>query len=99
MTQDLPIIVLDNYGDGPLDTGASSQFGSAGARPEFVDAMFMQFGGSGGPVSLSSTPDIATRSGIHVRGQSTASFDKTVKSKLHEARQRLGRMLEPRDFQ
>jgi RNA polymerase sigma factor (sigma-70 family) len=25
--------------------------------------------------------------------------DKTVKSRLHEARQRLGRMLEPRDFQ
>ena len=77
VSQDLPILVLDNYGGGPLDTGVSGQFGTTGSRLEFVDAIFMQFDGTGGPVSLSSTPDIATRAGIHVRGQSTASFDKT----------------------
>jgi len=64
---DLPIVLLDDYGAGPLSTWDR----------RFVPAAFMSFGLEGGVASLSATPEVATRAGIHVRGQSTAFFDKT----------------------
>ena len=63
---DLPILLMDDYGAGDLD-------------PEnrvFTDVAFMTFGLEGGVTSLSSTPAVATRAAFHIRGQSTASFDK-----------------------
>jgi hypothetical protein len=65
---DLPIILIDTYGSGELPTGANERV--------FEDAAFMAFEAEGGAASLSATPSIATRSGIHIRGQSTAMFEK-----------------------
>lgn len=63
---DLPLVVLDAYG--------------GGAPPEqsrdFYDAAFLLFAPNGGAASLSTPPALATRAGFHVRGQSSASFDK-----------------------
>ncbi|MBN1962057.1 MAG: CotH kinase family protein [Deltaproteobacteria bacterium] len=64
---DLPIIVLDNFGAGQLST----------ENREFVPAIIMSFSLNNGKASLSSTPEVATRAGIHIRGQSSASFEKT----------------------
>jgi hypothetical protein len=63
---DLPIILLDNYGAGELDPN----------NRVHVDAAFMAFGLEGGFASLSATPTVATRAAFHVRGQSTAMFEK-----------------------
>jgi hypothetical protein len=65
-TLDLPIVLLNNYGGGPLDN----------QNRVFVDAAFMTFGTDGGTASLSAAPDLVSRAGIHVRGQSTAMFAK-----------------------
>ncbi len=63
---DVPILLMDNYGEGDLDPN----------NRVFVDSAFMTFGLEGGAASLSATPAIATRAAFHIRGQSTASFDK-----------------------
>ncbi len=61
---DLPVIVLDSYGAG---------------RPgrEYLDAAAMVFDPAGGTTSLAAAPALATRAGFHLRGQSSATFDKT----------------------
>jgi hypothetical protein len=66
MPVDLPIVVIDAYGHGPLSNDDRS----------FVDAAFMTFDSSGGSTSLSSPPSLATRAGFHIRGQSSAMFAK-----------------------
>ncbi len=58
---DIPIMVLDTYGAPAPDR-------------EYVDAAFMMFETPG--ASLSDTPTIASRAGFHLRGQSTAMFEK-----------------------
>ena len=63
---DLPIVLIDSYGGGELDSESR----------EFVNAAFMTFGTNGGTASFSAAPDVASRAGIHVRGQSTAMFPK-----------------------
>jgi hypothetical protein len=63
ITLDLPIVVIDNFGQG--EPGR-----------EYVRAIFMVFDTQGGEASLSQPPDVATRSGFHLRGQSSAYFDK-----------------------
>ena len=62
---DLPLIVVDAYGAG---------------RPgrEYVDAATMVFGASAGAAtSLGEAPAVATRSGVRLRGNSSATFEKT----------------------
>ncbi|GAA4439996.1 CotH kinase family protein [Phytohabitans houttuyneae] len=62
---DLPLVVVDAYGAG---------------RPgrEYVNAATMVFGASAGAAtSLSAAPAVATRSGIRLRGNSSATFEKT----------------------
>jgi hypothetical protein len=60
---DLPLLVLDAYGAG---------------RPQhtFKDIAAMVISPQNGVASLSTAPDVATRAGYHLRGQSSLSFDK-----------------------
>jgi hypothetical protein len=65
-TSDLPIVVVDGYGGGkPSD------------KRVFRDAAVLIFEPSAGMASLANAPALSTRAGYHVRGQSSASFDKT----------------------
>lgn len=62
-SSELPILVVDGYGGGkPAD------------KEVYLRAAFMLFEPSGGVASLSALPKVATRSGYHVRGQSSAGF-------------------------
>ncbi|MCA2218441.1 CotH kinase family protein [Jidongwangia harbinensis] len=60
---DLPLMLIDNYGKGKPGR-------------EYVDAAAMVFDTAGGRTSLSAAPTVATRAGIHLRGQSSAMFEK-----------------------
>ncbi len=64
---DLPIVVLDSYGSGDLDP----------QNREYVDAAFLAIEPTAGVASLADPPAVATPAGFHVRGQSTAMFEKT----------------------
>ena len=61
---DLPVLLIDGYGAG---------------RPqrEYFDAATMLFEPTGGTTSLNAAPTVATRSGYHLRGNSSAMFEKT----------------------
>jgi hypothetical protein len=65
-SSDLPILVVDGYGGGKPED-----------KEVYLRAAFMLFEPSGGMASLSSLPTVATRSGFHVRGQSSAGFPQT----------------------
>ena len=62
-THDLPLVVMDAYGGGKP------------AR-EYKDVSVMVMDASGGTSSLAQTPALTTRGGFHLRGQSSANFDK-----------------------
>jgi len=65
-TSDLPIVLVDGYGTGkPTDKTIS------------VDAAVMIFEPVDGSATLTALPTLASRSGYHVRGQSSASFPQT----------------------
>ncbi|GAA2691466.1 MULTISPECIES: CotH kinase family protein [Actinosynnema] len=62
---DLPVVLVDTYGAGKPGR-------------EYLDSTTMIFQpGAGGTTSLASAPAVATRAGAKLRGQSSASFDKT----------------------
>lgn len=67
-THDIPVLVLDSYGSGKLPTEA--------AQRKFVDVGVLGFAPSGGTASLAGTPTIASMAAFHVRGNSSAMFDK-----------------------
>lgn len=60
---DLPLMLIDDYGRGKPGR-------------EYVDAAAMVFDTTGGRTSLAGTPAVASRAGIHLRGQSSAMFEK-----------------------
>ncbi|GAB7036728.1 MULTISPECIES: CotH kinase family protein [Catenuloplanes] len=61
---DLPLVLIDDYGKGKPGR-------------EYVDAAVMLFDpGTAGTTSLAAAPAVATRAGVHLRGQSSAMFDK-----------------------
>jgi hypothetical protein len=62
-THDLPVLVLDDYGKGKPGR-------------EYVDTAVMEFTPTGSTTSLSSTPSLVSRAGVHLRGQSSATFAK-----------------------
>lgn len=75
-TLDLPLVVLDNYGQGPVvDENSFSQPASAD-RP-VVSGAFLVYGLENGAASFANAPEVATRAAFHVRGQSSATFPKT----------------------
>ncbi|MFI9010902.1 CotH kinase family protein [Actinosynnema sp. NPDC053489] len=64
-THDLPIVAIDSYGAGK-------------PQREYFDGATMIFEPPpGGTTSLAATPAVATRAGFKLRGQSSASFEKT----------------------
>ncbi len=65
-THDLPILVLDSYGSGELDT----------VEREWVEVGVLAFELVDGSASLSDSPSIANLAGFHIRGNSSAMFDK-----------------------
>ena len=64
VSSDLPMIVIDDYGAGPPGPDM------------YDDAALMIFEPRGGTASLENPPALAARAGIHVRGQTSAEFDK-----------------------
>jgi hypothetical protein len=62
---DLPILVMDVYGAGKPKT-------------DYVDAAVLAIDPTNGVTSLSAAPSIASRAGVHVRGQSSAEYEKTA---------------------
>lgn len=81
-THDLPVIVLDSYGKAlpmPAMIGGGPRPGGSGGAPamdENVHAAFLSIETNNGSASLSSTPTVATGAAFHIRGQSSASYDK-----------------------
>jgi hypothetical protein len=67
-THDLPLILLDSYGSGPLPT--------AEAQRQDVSVAFLSFALSDGAATLSSRPTAASFATFHVRGQSSTMFAK-----------------------
>jgi hypothetical protein len=65
-TSDLPIVVVDGYGAGKPED-----------KDTYLDAAVMLFEVSGGMASIAALPNVATRAGYHVRGQSSANFPQT----------------------
>ncbi|TNH30591.1 spore coat protein CotH [Micromonospora orduensis] len=62
---DLPVVVVDSYGAGRPDR-------------EYLDATTMIFPPSaGGSPTLAAAPTVATRAGFRLRGNSSATFEKT----------------------
>lgn len=65
---DLPVLVLDSYGSGKLPTEATQR--------EFVDVGVLGFYADLGNVTLADRPRLASLGAFHVRGNSSAMFDK-----------------------
>lgn len=62
---DLPVLILDAYGGGKPD------------HDNYKDVAVMLMEPNNNEASLLQTPTFATRGGFHVRGQSSANFEKT----------------------
>ena len=62
-THDLPVLLMDAYGQGKPGR-------------EYIDVAVMEFQPTGGSTTLSAPPTLASRAGFHLRGQSTAMFEK-----------------------
>lgn len=65
-TSDLPLVVVDGYGGGKPEN-----------KQVFLPATVLVYEPVAGTASLSATPAVSTRAGYHVRGQSSATFEKT----------------------
>ncbi|UJP40070.1 CotH kinase family protein [Cellulomonas palmilytica] len=62
-THDLPVLVVDNYGTGAVGD-------------DWRNAAFLSFEPTGGTTSLSAAPELVSRAGYHLRGQSSRMFAK-----------------------
>ncbi|MDQ2086135.1 carbohydrate-binding domain-containing protein [Herbivorax sp. ANBcel31] len=62
-SHDIPVLILDAYGQSKPDR-------------EYIDAAFMLIEPDGNEVSFLEEPDVATRAGFKLRGQSSANFEK-----------------------
>jgi hypothetical protein len=66
LTSDLPIVLVDGYGTGKPED-----------KDVYRDVAFMVFEPQNGTTTLTVLPNLATRGGYHVRGQSSANFPQT----------------------
>ncbi len=71
VTSDIPIIIMDGYGAGKPPTEPGPE------KVIFRDLGIMLFEPTAGEASISAAPTWAARAGYHVRGQSSANFEKT----------------------
>jgi hypothetical protein len=67
VSSDIPLVIMEGYGAGkpPVDD-----------KENFMDLAFMLFEPAGGTSAISALPTVATRAGYHIRGQSSANFEK-----------------------
>ncbi len=70
-SSDIPLVIMEAYGAGKPTTEPGPE------KVIFHDLAFMLFEPVDGTASISATPTWASRSGYHVRGQSSANFEKT----------------------
>jgi hypothetical protein len=70
VTSDIPLVIMEAYGGGKPPTEAGPE------KVIFRDLAFMLFEPVDGVAAISAPPTWASRSGYHVRGQSSASFEK-----------------------
>ncbi|HOQ01581.1 MAG TPA: CotH kinase family protein [Acetivibrio clariflavus] len=61
---DIPVIILDAYGGGKPNR-------------EYKDVAFMLFEPKNNELSILQTPSVVSRAAFHIRGQSSANFEKT----------------------
>jgi len=61
---DIPVIILDAYGGGKPNR-------------DYKDVAFMLFEPKNNETSILQTPTVVSRAGFHIRGQSSANFEKT----------------------
>jgi hypothetical protein len=78
---DLPVMILDSYGTelpGQNTGGSGPGFPGQGGTPnrDYIDAAAMTFDPAGAMTSFAAAPSLATPAGFHIRGQSSASYDK-----------------------
>ncbi len=64
-THDLPVVIIDSYGAGKP------------GKTDYLDAAIILMEPKNNQATLLQTPTFATRGGYHVRGQSSANFEKT----------------------
>lgn len=69
VSSDLPLIVVDGYGGGKPDR-------KEGGDRVTQDVAIIAIEPTGGVAKLTQEPSLATRAGYHVRGQSSATFEK-----------------------
>jgi hypothetical protein len=65
---DLPLLLLDTFGSVPVSDDEAE-------RP-FIDAAVLGLEPTQGSTSLTSSPSLASQGAVHVRGQSSARYDK-----------------------
>lgn len=77
---DLPVIVLDTYGTTipgqAASAGGRGGTGTSKATDDYINTALLTFEPTAGTTSLAAAPKVATASGIHIRGQSSANYDK-----------------------
>ncbi len=73
---DLPVMILDSYGVAVPSENTGFPGGGEMEPREYIDAAVVTFEPAGGPTSFAAAPNLATAAGFHVRGQSSASYDK-----------------------
>ncbi|HWA71576.1 MAG TPA: CotH kinase family protein [Polyangiaceae bacterium] len=74
---DLPVIVLDSFGTALSTSGSGGRPSGIGAvNKDYVNAALLTFEPSSGMTSLAAAPAVSTPAAFHVRGQSSASYDK-----------------------
>ncbi len=71
VSSDIPLIIMEAYGAGKPPAEAGPE------KVVFRDLAFMLFDTVEGVATLSAAPTWASRAGYHVRGQSSANFEKT----------------------
>ncbi len=71
VSSDIPLIIMEAYGAGKPPTEAGPE------KVVFRDLAFMLFEPVEGVATISAAPTWASRAGYHVRGQSSANFEKT----------------------
>jgi hypothetical protein len=86
---DLPVLVLDSYGTPVpgMATGMGGRSGGGGSKAtdEYIHAAMLTFEPSAGDTSLAASPKVASAAGFHIRGQSSANYDKKpYRVELHQ---------------
>ena len=75
-SHDLPVLVLDSYGQAVPGAGLDLDPSDDPFSREYMSAAVLSFEPNAGVTSLAAPPVVASGAGVHVRGQSSAYFNK-----------------------